>query len=217
MIMWKQLRISLLGITFSSVILVLGHVILYPTKDQHQVSPFVFPEEVPLPKWQQSTTSSLPQSNGNHPELIAQKHYQYIQNNLSLDTEMRYLTDGDVPKFIHDYTSISSSAVVHQREGVGYYGLGVYQQQAYLSACINPQGDSTFTYEQFNKNQDLYETRPQHLLSWLLGQETLQDRRCLWTHLSVPLKDSSPEATYLILEKAWFSWEQWWRPRFPKP
>ena len=216
MMMWKQIRISLLGITFSSVILVLGNVMLSPTIDLHTVSPFVFPEEVPLPQWQQSTSASLPQLNGNHPELIAQKHYQYTQNNLLLDTEMRYLTDGDVPKFIHDYTSISSSAVVHQLKGVGYYGLGVDQQRAYLSACINPQGNSTFTYEQFNKNQELLEKHPQHLLSWLLGHETLQDRRCLWTHLSVPLRGSSPEATYPILEKAWFSWEQWWRPRFPK-
>jgi cyanosortase A-associated protein len=49
-----------------------------------------------------------------------------------------------------------------------------------------------------------------------LGQEGLKDRRCLWAHLSVPLKNSSPEAAYQVLEKAWFSWYQWWQPRFPK-
>lgn len=217
MIIWKQLRIPLLLLTFGSLLLGLGNIILLPTKDQGKVSSFVFPTEVPLPQWQLSLSRPLPQQTGKHSQPLTQKHYQYIQNNQALDIEMRYIRDGNVPVFIKEYTNISSTAIVRQREGVGFYGLGVDQQRAYLSACINPQGSSTFTDEQFNQNRHVNETRPQHLLSWLLGQGLFQDNRCLWAHLSVSLKDSSPKEAYSVLENAWFSWYQWWHLRFPKP
>ncbi|MDF5720969.1 MAG: cyanoexosortase A system-associated protein [Rhizonema sp. PD37] len=218
MIIWKKLRIPLLAFTFTSIFLTLGNVILLSKKDQSTVVSFNFPEKISLPHWQSSTNFPLPKKlTSNHPEVISQKNYQYIQNNLTLDVEISYLTDGNAVRFIRDDTPTSSSPVVHQQQGIGYYGFGVDQKrQAYLNACINSQGSTTFTDEQFNKNRQLHDTHPQHLLSWFLSKEQLQDRRCLWTHLSIPLKDSSPEATYQVLEKAWFSWYQWWRPRFPK-
>ncbi|WP_336604386.1 cyanoexosortase A system-associated protein [Tolypothrix bouteillei] len=161
-----------------------------------------------------SKSRSFPNSKKSHLELKAQKYYQYIQNNLPLDIEMSYVTEGNVPVFLKNFTSISSSAVLRQQEGIGYYGLGVNQNRAYLSACINPYGNSTFTEEQFNQNRFHYEMRPQHILSWLIGQRQLQHKRCLWAHLSIPLNNSSPEAAYEVLENVWFSWYQWWRPRF---
>ena len=216
---WKQLRIPLLALTFSSIFLTLGNVILFSKKDKSTATSFAFPKKIFLPDWQSSTNPPLPtKQNDNHPELIAQKNYRYIQSKQTLDIEISYLTDGNIVKFIRDDTSTSSPPVVHQQQGIGYYGFGVDQKQrAYLSACINSQGTTTFTDEQFNQNRYLHDTRPQHLLSWFLGEEELQDRRCLWTHLSIPLKHASPEAAYQVLEKAWFSWYQWWRPRFPKP
>lgn len=213
---WKQSRVPLLALTLSSVLFVLGNVVLLSPKDKQTVTPFIFPQEVPLPQWQFTISRPLPQPTKKIYKVIAQKHYRYINNNLPLDIEMRYLTDGDVVRFLRDFTFISSSAIVRQREGVGYYGLGVEKQQAYLSACINPQGVSTFTNEQFHQNLYSHAMKPQRLLSWVLSQKQLQDNRCLWTHLSVPLKNSSPQAAYQVLENAWLSWYQWWQPRFPK-
>lgn len=213
---WKQFRVPLLALTFSSVVLVLGSVVLLPTKDKRAVAPFVFPERVPLSQWQLSISPPLGKPTKQHSELLAQKHYRYMKNDLFLDIEMRYLTDGNVVRLLKEYTSISSSANVRQREGVGYYGVGVDKQRAYLSACINSQGGSTFTLKQFDQNQYFSDLHPQRLLSWLRGQEGFKDKRCLWAHLSIPLKNSSPEAAYQVLENAWFSWYQWWQPRFPK-
>ncbi|KAB8319889.1 cyanoexosortase A system-associated protein [Tolypothrix campylonemoides VB511288] len=215
MIVWKQLRVPLLALTLGSVILTLGNVVLVPTKDKRTVTPFVFPERVSLPQWQPSIGYPLTPTR-NHPELLAQKHYRYIKKSLFLDIEMLYLKDRDGEWIFREYASISSSVDVRQREGVGYYGVGVDKQRAYLSACINPQGGSTFTVKQFNQNQYFYERYSKRLLSWLLGQEGFKDKRCLWAHLSIPLKKSSPEAAYQVLENAWFSWYQWWKPRFPK-
>jgi cyanosortase A-associated protein len=216
MFIWKQFRITVLALTFSSVLLVLGKVILLPSAEKHTLTPFVFPETVPLPQWQLKASSPLPEPTEEHPELIAQKHYQYIQNDLPLNIEMRYMTDGNLRELMRKYTSISSSPVVRQHQGVGYYGLLVDRQRAYLSACINPQGGSTFTPQELNRKQYLYEGNWERIVSWLLSQQSLPDQRCLWAHLSIPLQSSSPEAAYKKLENAWFSWHQWWQPHFPK-
>lgn len=212
----KQFRIPVLALTFSSVFLVLGKVILHPNAEKTALSSFVFPEAVPLSQWQLNTKSTQPTLTKNHSDLIAQKHYQYIQKDQLLDIEMRYVTIFDVNKLISEYTSISSSAVVRQREKVGYYGLGVDKGRAYLSACINPQGNSTFTYQQFSQNRSLYDRPWQRLLPWLMGKKPIEDKRCLWAHLSIPVHNSSPDQSYKKLENAWFDWHEWWQPRFPK-
>ncbi|MEO0936088.1 MAG: cyanoexosortase A system-associated protein, partial [Cyanobacteria bacterium J06641_2] len=56
---WKQIRIPFLTLTFGSVLLVLGKVILIPPPEKPKLSKFVFPDNVPLPQWQQSENHSL--------------------------------------------------------------------------------------------------------------------------------------------------------------
>ncbi len=212
MISWNKFRILFLALSCGSILLVLTRVILAPVPKKTITTGFAFPEKVLLPQWQFIGSNSLPKLKQKVLEPIAQRDYQYTQNNLPLDIEMRYFTNGDVPQLIHNYTAISSPLIVRQREGIGYYGIGVDKQQAYLSACINPKGGSTFTAAQFQKNQHSEDFNPQHLVSWLLAKENFSDNHCLWTHLSVPLKDSSKEAAYEVLENAWFSWYRWWQP-----
>lgn len=215
---WKNFRISLQAVILSGVLLVLGKVILYPALGSRTFALFVFPSAVPLPGWQPLSNHALVAPAAKHLNYISGRHYQYIQKDLPLDIEMHYLvdTDGDVKKFIKSYTSVASAALRHQEE-IGFYGLFTYQGKAYLSSCINPHGGSTFTDRQFKQNRNTQDMQPSRLLPWLLGQENFKDERCLWTQLSIPLKHSSPERGYRILESAWFSWYQWWRLRFPKP
>jgi cyanosortase A-associated protein len=47
--------------------------------------------------------------------------------------------------------------------------------------------------QQFLKNQVTYDLQIGRLMPWLLGEETLRDRRCLWAHLSTPLNGTNPE------------------------
>ncbi|OUL24412.1 cyanoexosortase A system-associated protein [Nostoc sp. RF31YmG] len=216
---WKQTRISLLALTFVTGLLVTGKVILLPSLDKPKINAFTFPEAVPLAQWQLSLSAPLKTLNGEHPELVAQKHYRYIENNLPVDIEMRYLQNlynTDVNFLVEQYTSIKSSATLRQKEGIGYYGLGIDQQRAYLSACINPRGGSTFTHAQFRNNRYMNDVRFERLLPLLKGEEPLLDKRCLWVHMSIPVQNSSPEAVYQVLENIWFSWYKWWQPRFPK-
>ncbi len=217
---WKTVQTSLLVTTFGGVLLVLGKSILYPNAGVYRETPFVFPATVPLPDWQPLASSSL----NNHKNELSGKHYRYVQKDLPLDIEMRYLTniDGDVNAFIKQYAPHSSSegqlrGVVRQQEGVGFHRLFVEKGRVYLSACINSNGGSTVTSKQFRQNRNTHDLNFNRLLVWLLARGKLRDERCLWAHLSVPLKNSSEQETYPILEKAWVSWYQWWSPRFPKP
>lgn len=70
---WKQLRVPLLAITFSSAILVLGKLVIFPVSDKLTFSSLIFPEKVPLPQWQFSESRPLPAPVEKTPELITQK------------------------------------------------------------------------------------------------------------------------------------------------
>lgn len=224
----KKVRIVLLAGIFSSVLFFLGRVILVPTADKVKATSFVFPTAVPLPEWQIKNSSPLTSPIAQNPNSLSGWHYQYSRNDITLDIEMRYLvnTDGDVKSFLQNYFSTPPSPirsmVLRQQPGVGFYSLFVAQQQAYLSTCINPRGGSTVTDSQFRQNRYTYDNIydmdfKDRLLPWLQGRVSIRDMRCVWAHLSIPLKHSSPENAYQTLEKAWFSWYKWWHPRFPQP
>lgn len=225
----EKIRISFLTIIFGSVFFFLGRAILLPTASKVKITSFIFPTAVPLPEWQLKNNQPLAVSMTESPNYLSGRYYQYIRNGLLLDIEMRYIvnTKGDVKSFIQDYSSIPPfpaqlPLVLRQQEGIGFYGLFTYQQRAYLSTCINSRGGSTVTDLQFRQNRDIYDNIlnmrfKERLLPWLQGRGSIRDMRCLWTHMSIPIKSSSSEDAYQTLEKAWFSWYEWWRPRFPQP
>ncbi len=221
----EKVRISLLAVIFGSACFVLARTILIaPVTGKNTVTSFVFPTAVPLPQWQPSLSRPLAESLATGPKSLSGRHYQYTQKNLTLDIEMRYMvrTHGNVKSFIEKYYFLPLSSgqptlVLRQQENIGFYNLFTYQQRAYLSTCINSRGGSTVSPSQFRRNRLIYDMRLSRLFPWLVGQGSVRDRRCLWAHLSMPLKDSSPEESYRILESVWEPWYQWWFPRFPKP
>lgn len=233
-----KLRIPLLAVVFGSVFFCLGKTILSPNVSNKVVNitftPFVFIPDVPLPGWQQLSSSPLPVSlppptedaaTANRQKTLAGRQYHYVQSSRSLDIRMFYVVNTlggfSMKSAVKNYSSknplLSQPSVILRHGGAGFYNLFTAQQRAYLNACINPHGSSTATKLQFMLNRYLYDIRPGRILSWLLGEAPYIDKRCLWAHLSIPLNNSSPKNAYQILETAWFSWYQWWSPRFPKP
>jgi len=223
----KQLRLPLLVFTFANVLFVFTRTTLDPSIGRRTITPFVFPPAVPLPQWQRVASQPLPNLAVERAPygkiVLSGMQYSYRQNDLPLDIQMRYelSTLGDVKQITSSNTTIrfgvnQPAIAIRQQEGLGFYGLYTYQQRAYLDACINPQGGSTFTSDQFDSNRIQYDFQLTRLIPWLLGQQGLRDNRCLWTHLSIPLNQSSPESAYVMLEQAWFSWSKWWSSRFPK-
>ena len=206
----RKIRLPLLIVNFTGIILVLAIIIVKPTQSWVPNTSHAFPDKILLPNWEQVQSPILPQKNLKQPKIIAQKNYRYLQNNLRLDIEMRYLTLIKGEKFLTKYLGITSPVEVRLQEGIGYYGIGADKQKAFLSACITSGGITTFTDKQFEQNQYLSILKPQNLFNWLLGRRSSKDKHCMWAHLSVPLGEKTPDFAYQVLETAWFSWyEQW--------
>jgi cyanosortase A-associated protein len=223
---WQRWRTPLLIFTFVNVLFVLSRVLFDADIGKRKIIPLAFPTTVPLSQWQQVASQPLPD------RIVEQepygkiafpgRRYQYKQNNLLLTIEMRYElnAEGDGQQAIATYNDITfsparSPLLIRQSQQLGYYAIFIHQQQAYLNACINSRGGSTFTSSQFDTNRLRYDFQFQRIVLWLLGRQELRDNRCLWTHLSIPLKQSSPDSAYTTLEQAWFSWYKWWNSRFP--
>ncbi|MEM7726779.1 MAG: cyanoexosortase A system-associated protein [Cyanobacteria bacterium P01_A01_bin.45] len=208
----SKIRISLLSVTCGAVFLSLGSIVMRSPNYEQGADSFSFPVRVKLLGWKQvSSTRKLDKIEKNS-EIINQKLYQYIQNDLALDIEMRYSKEIKVRSLIKKYQGIEKPAEIRQRPNIGYYGIGFDRGRVYLSACITPQGNSTYTYEQFRENEEYISRLDiKHILNWILGKNRLREERCLWTHLSMSVEKSSPKQNYQLLEKAWFSWYKYWQ------
>lgn len=214
-------RTLLLITTAIATVFTLGKSVIHPGTISPPRNDYTFPESVTLSQWQLSSsepvtphaTQTTSYISGN---LVAGKHYRYRQNKKSLDIEMRYFADtnGNLKDFITSQMGEFSSGLKQDQDG-GFYSLYVNQNKAYLSACINPRGNSTLSTDQFNRNLMIYDTRLERIFPWLLGQAEFRDKRCLWAHLSMPLDDTAVDDQYSSLEATWFEWYDWWRSHFP--
>ena len=225
MIPWHKSRTALLAAISIGIVFVAHKFLFDPVAQTPHIADFTFPEVVPLSPLQLLASDSVNPYLVKPPayisgEFVSGKRYRYLHNDrVAIDIEMRYLTNtnGDLKSFIDNPAgTLLPTLQYHRRRGL--YSLFARQGKAYLSACINPRGGSTVTDNQFNRNRTIYDVSIEGIVLWLLGHAELQDRRCLWAHLSVPLNDNfSIELAYQTLETVWFSWYDWWSVRFPHP
>lgn len=235
---WQPVRLSLLAILCASAVLVLGRAIVTPSAKGPSTNPSsntALQQAVPLPNWQLVKSAPIQPEpakaepntvTNSEPDFLVAQQYLYRQNNNQLDVELRYmLGDGNNSRFLFVYTPVrAANAKLESRyhPSIGHYGVLTHEGRAYLSACINPRGESTTTEQQFKHNSYQNDLQPSRLLPWLLGQEPLLDQRCLWTLMSMPLsvdaktQQTNAEATFKQLETAWVSWHAWWRSHYPR-
>ena len=217
-------RMALLVAIAIGIAFVLGKSLARPATRTPPIANFTFPAAVPLPQWQRLAGDAVDPHLVKPPAYISGKfvsgrRYRYLQNDVSLDIEMRYLvgTNGDLKGFVTERTGQLLPAL-RQHPERGFYSLFAHEGKAYLSACINSRGGSTVTSDRFNRNRSLYDVRLERILSWSIGEAELHDRRCLWAHLSMPLSDDlSVDRAYRTLESVWFAWYDWWSAHFPTP
>jgi cyanosortase A-associated protein len=214
---WNFYRPSVLAIALGGTMLALFWGIRTPLLSRPTVAPFTFPEKVPLSGWKQVTSNALDFPNSHELTAIASRSYQYRSpDGLTLNIQMRYLNTGkaDIPNLLHEYTEDPPIAQITHQEGVGAIALGHHQDSLYLSACINPQGPSTVTADQFLRTKLVTGKNGDWFLAWLWGQSNLLDQRCLWSHLSLPVQ-SRNQNSQKILQDAWQSWFKWWIVHYP--
>ncbi|MEO1402290.1 MAG: cyanoexosortase A system-associated protein [Cyanobacteria bacterium J06635_1] len=199
--------------------LVAGRVLFYPAQPKVADRSFSFPDHVVL------ADSSVSQGevitfDSDMPEFFVSGHrYRYQYNERSVAVEMRYLIrpNAELMKLIEKHLDTDQPVpreeiVIKQSPDLGSYLLYSDQEQAYLSACIDPYGNSTATDEEFKYNRNFYDIR-HRLWPWLTG-ENLKDERCLWAHLSTPLGDNA-QAAKQALEQIWPVWYELWQIEFP--
>lgn len=223
---WQSLRTILLAVTFSSVLLVLGKSVLYPTSVDRRIPTFDLPDKIPLRGWQFVGSYPLTTQSAQSPGLvtsvdensIAARHYRYVQNGVQLEIEMRHFANSyiDVPSIIKEssLTSKNPTIVLRELAGVGAYAVFSQQGRTHLSTCIRLLGLTTVSDRQFHQNQNSVEVLSDRVLPWFLGQASLRDMRCLWANLSISA-NASPETDEEILRSAWAAWQPWWRQNFP--
>lgn len=221
---WQQLRTPFLAITCVGLVSIFAKLVADPTLGKPTA--YTFPAVVPLSGWQPrvSLTAVKTQAAQDKQLLSKSKSYRYTQKNShQLDVNMHYIvgTSGDGQLFVRKYTSIPLDSkqlvpVTRYQKGIGYYELLSDRSSAHLVACINPRGESTVTRKQFLHNRHTYDLQLSNILLWLTTKSDLRDRRCLWTHLSMPLNQApTQEQAYRQLETTWISLYRWWAPRFP--
>lgn len=177
----------------------------YPNKPIRTA--FEIPQNLELPDWSLKSSRVI---NDNQSTFQSGKNYQYQQKQNTIDIEIRHIinTDGDVRDYLQVYQSIALTQPPTLQNKNGFYGVFTHQNRTYLSACINPKGESTFTGVQFARNRNLFDIRPDRIALWLFSSTSLRDERCLWVQLSTTNRDRE------LLEKTWFTLYPKLRDRF---
>jgi cyanosortase A-associated protein len=146
----------------------------------------------------------------------------------AIEIQVRYMTDGVanrptmdalLPVFAKIPSEVLSPATMKQKPSLGFYSLFIQNKTAYFGTCINPQGITTVTGDQFHANSNpnplTSSSSLQRFLPWLMGKQTFRDSRCLWTLLSTPIDPNTPDATMKALETTGVNWIRWWQMHFP--
>jgi len=219
---WNLFRRIVLVTLLGSAAIALTKVVFFPALNQNP--PLVFPDEIPLPKWQLEVRpdkeASLSQPDADKLlGFVNGKSYQYRQGKQLLTINMRYFspTVGDVQAYLGHYNNktIPPSLVIREKKELGYYGVFTQNQQAHLTTCLTPRGGNIFKRKQFLKVRYQSDIRPERFLPWVIGKVPLLDNRCLWIDMSLSgTEQNSPSSDYLTLEKVWVSWNGYWRSRF---
>jgi cyanosortase A-associated protein len=187
---------------------------------------YEFPETIEIEGWNFTESESIkpvekPEYEGS--SYRAGRHYRYRQGRTPLDVEIRYVTEtlGGVDLFTREHERFMGKAdgeeivaLIRQSPETGAFAQLTYDGYAYISTCINPRGLSTVSPEQFQRNQELYDTVMGRVIPWLLGRDRWRDDRCLWTLMYSPLGDD-PDQTQDQLEAAWRDWFATWDGQFP--
>lgn len=209
--LWTPIWRLLLLASFGSVCLALATVILRPAATKAEVEPFAFPEQLPLTDdWQLVEAEPL---EGPGPGQQG-KLYQYVQGERSLAVELWHGRNGNVCRRLmqQDLSAASAQAqAISIYETVdGLYKYGTQSGESYLQSVVDSRGGSLVNHDQFVRNRYQHFLRPQPMLRWLTGRESLiGDHDCLSTELLLTAEPDSAADSRVSLESTWQDLSRW--------
>lgn len=118
----------------------------------------------------------------------------------------------DVNELLRTHPQLRGKMLISETKSTqfGPYSRFAVNGQAYLSSCLNPEGPSSLTRQQFNLNRLRYDFLSIKFGEWLLSRAEIPDRRCVWVLASVPVGQSVEEA-YGVLDAVWRAGVPQWR------
>lgn len=218
---WQTLRIGICAVLLTGMVAQIGRALLMPSVAKNTIAANIknsvqFPPNIPISGWQLSNNQALKPSEG---KAIGHLYQYRNSKNEKVEIQIHHedYAEGNMGRLLMVYgiaPPASALLRVKYRNNTGFYALTSYNNQAYLTACLNPIGESTATQEQFTQNKYKHGLEVFRTLGWFAGQNDLIDARCLWTVISTPLPADVDkqvlEEKYQKLEAVWGEWIDWW-------
>lgn len=221
---WQNFRIGICAILLTGILAEISRALIIPSVAKEKIiantdKSVQLPTNISLPNWQLLNNQSLKPTTG---KAIGHLYQYRNQNNEKVDIQVHYenYIEGNISRLLMIYDiapPASTTLTIKHQENVGFYALTSFNNRAYLSACINPIGQSTATQEQFSQNKYQHGLDFSRILGWTAGLNDLIDTRCLWTVISTPLPVDADEQLlakkHQTLEKIWGEWYSLWKPK----
>ncbi|MGL5033801.1 MAG: archaeosortase/exosortase family protein, partial [Microcystaceae cyanobacterium] len=217
------------------LLLLLLNFALQPTAGLSTIASYSFPQEITLPGWQlvTSETSSLPlkSSDKEYKEpapitteieeapksnqiKVERQTYRYQKSELELTADFHYLhsTTGEIKSYYENFQHFSHlpklEEPIKKTGDRGSYYLFTDSQYQYLTACINPLGESVVSQAEFNDS--FYRAYRNPSQWWNFLRSSFRDQRCIWGQLTLPLTTKKTE-----LNTLWPEFVRYWQEHFP--
>ncbi|MGY6530131.1 MAG: archaeosortase/exosortase family protein [Cyanobacterium sp.] len=216
------------------LIFILFSFVFNPLAGANPIAQYSFPEKIEFPDWnlQKSiVTSTNPVFRDNDPIvsieqlrseqrgwniILSERSYVYGKRESILTVNLRYVVntfaslEGYYNKNFHDLPIMQDSdpVLINNNDYLQF----TYDNNKFLTTCVNVEGKSSITSNQFvSYYQDLYLNFPK-LWQWLKGERLIQDRRCLWIEVSMAKDSNLPRED---LNNLLFSLMTYWQHNFP--
>ena len=186
----------------------------------YQPAPVDYPAPTAAADWQPVGWERMTIETGDRPRAISGAVYRYERGDIVLLAEVRFLdrATADVNAYAQRRTGLTLDGQVRGLPAGGYHQVQADDGTAWLDVCLDARGHATATPDQFDTNRRLYDRTLPRMVQWILARQPLEDRRCLWFHLSIPLDSMSEQEAFQSLESFWADWRGQWRGRLaPAP
>jgi cyanoexosortase A len=206
-----------------------------PIEGVNKISSYQFPNKIPLVNWKSvdSHTSDLigknlkpdPSSREEYGieldklnKILAGRVYHYKNSSRELIVSANYLVNtlANINTYYDSFGKLSQlKNAVEKKDKDGFYLNFLNENQLHFTACVNSQGKTTITQNQFISyfySSSLSNFEIGHVLNWLMGKALLKDKRCLLLEASIDSQSSDRDAQLMA---AWTELVSYWQKNFP--
>lgn len=206
-----------------------------PIAGVNQIASYQFPDKIPLANWKivDSDASTWigrnlkPDSSSrteqeveldNLNKILAGQIYRYKNSSSELIVNTNYIVNtlASISNYYDNFKKSSQLKNAVEKKGKdGFYLNFTNDNQLHFTACVNSEGKTTVTPNQFRSyfySSSLSNFEIGHIFKWLMGKALLKDKRCLLLEASIDSRSPDRDAQ---LMGAWTELVSYWKKNFP--